>query len=217
VSIVNIDTTRTSPGDTTASSDTYHHGNLRQALLNHAVDLARAGGPQAVVLRDVQRNAGVSNSAAYRHYADRDALLAAVADHVLQRLAGRMIVAMNAVPAEGSYRRRAVARLRATGQAYIDFALSEPGLFRTAFAADAPAHDHPVDAHPFQILTDCIDNLVASGVVAPARRAGLDAAAWAAVHGLAVLLIDGPLAALDSADQQQIVDRLLDTFRDGLR
>jgi len=57
---------------------TYHHGNLREALLEHAVDLARAGGPDAVVLRDVQRAAGVSNSAAYRHYADRQGLLTAV-------------------------------------------------------------------------------------------------------------------------------------------
>ena len=54
-----------------AATDTYHHGNLRQALLDHAVELARTGGPDAVVLRDVQRMAGVSNSAAYRHYADR--------------------------------------------------------------------------------------------------------------------------------------------------
>ncbi|WP_428340971.1 TetR/AcrR family transcriptional regulator [Mycobacterium sp.] len=186
-------------------------------MLDHAVELTRAGGPQALVLRDVQRKAGVSNSAAYRHYADRDALLAAVADYALQRLAERMIVAMNAVPTAGSHRRRALARLRATGQAYIDFAQAEPGLFRTAFAADSELHDHAFSTHPYHILTGCIDDLVATGVVAPARRAGLDAAAWAAVHGLAVLLIDGLLASLDSADKQQVTDRLLDTFHDGLR
>ena len=115
------------------------------------------------MLRDVQRKAGVSNSAAYRHYADRDALLAAVADCALQCLAERMIAAMDAVPAAGSHRRRALARLRATGQAYIDFAQAEPGLFRTAFATHAQVHDHALNTHPYHILTGCIDNLVATG------------------------------------------------------
>ena len=69
------------------AADTYHHGNLRQALLEHAVELARTGGPDAVVLRDVQRMAGVSNSAAYRHYSDRGALLAAVTEYAESKLA----------------------------------------------------------------------------------------------------------------------------------
>ena len=122
-----------------AVADTYHHGNLRQALLEHAVELARTGGPDAVVLRDVQRMAGVSNSAAYRHYADRDALLAAVTDYAETRLADAMVARMNAVANRGPKARRALARLRATGQGYIDFALAEPGLFRTAFAPSGSA------------------------------------------------------------------------------
>ena len=65
------------------AADSYHHGNLRQSLLDHAVELARSGGPDAVVLRDVQRLAGVSNSAAYRHYSDRGALLAAVTEYAV--------------------------------------------------------------------------------------------------------------------------------------
>jgi AcrR family transcriptional regulator len=219
VTIVNIDKTRPSAREArkAAGHRGYHHGNLREALLEQAVELARYGGPQAVVLRDVQRNAGVSNSAAYRHYADRDTLLAAVAEYVLQRLAERMIAAMNTVPATGPHRRRAAARLRATGQAYIDFAVAEPGLFRSAFAADVPASENPSSAHPFRVLAGCIDDLVATGVVSAARRDGLDAAAWAAVHGLAVLLVDGSLSGLGTAEKQQITDRLLDTFRDGLQ
>ena len=117
-----------------AAADTYHHGNLRQALLEHAVELARAGGPEAVVLRDVQRMAGVSNSAAYRHYADRDALLAAVREYAETRLADAMVARLKAVTSRGPKAKRALARLRATGQGYIDFALAEPGMFRTAFA-----------------------------------------------------------------------------------
>src|SRR6478609_2339373 len=85
VNLVNIDgergdqlTTRRSRG----APDTYHHGNLRQALLE----------------RDVQRMAGVSNSAAYRHYADRDALLAAVTEYAEALLADAMVARLNAVP-----------------------------------------------------------------------------------------------------------------------
>lgn len=79
----------------------YHHGNLRQVLLDHAVGLAQAGGPDAVVLRDVQRAAGVSNYAAYRHYADRQALLTAVQIHGMTLLGESMTESLAAVPHRG--------------------------------------------------------------------------------------------------------------------
>lgn len=87
---------------------TYHHGNLRQALLEHAVDLARAGGPDAVVLRDVQRAAGVSNSAAYRHYADRQALLTSVQIYGMTLLGESMLEALAALPNRGAKEKRAL-------------------------------------------------------------------------------------------------------------
>lgn len=210
-----------------SAADTYHHGNLRQSLLEHAVELARTGGPQAVVLRDVQRLAGVSNSAAYRHYADRDALLAAVTQYAESRLADAMVARMNAVPTRQTKANRALGRLRATGQGYIDFALAEPGLFRTAFAhVDDPHGQHSLPAqqpkptvgehHPFQILIRCIDDLVATGMLSADRRDGLDEAAWAAVHGLSTLFLDGPLGEADPARKQLIADRLLDVIGEGL-
>lgn len=197
----------------------YHHGNLRQALLDRGVELARAGGPDAVVLRDVQRMAGVSNSAAYRHYADRQALLGAVQSYAMTRLGEAMIESLARVPDRGPRRSRALARLRATGQAYIDFALSEPGLFRTAFAPEGPQHtDDSVDPerHPFQILRGCVDDLVSTGVLTASRRDGLDEAAWAAVHGLATLLLDGPLSEVDRHRRELITDRLLGVIEDGI-
>jgi len=209
-------------------ADTYHHGNLRQALLDHAVDLARTGGPDAVVMRDVQRLAGVSNSAAYRHYSDRGALLAAVTEYAESKLADAMVARLNAVPDKGPKDKRAVARLRATGQGYIDFALAEPGLFRTAFAHIDAAHtaharypdsakDEVPEHHPFQILIRSIDDLVASGVLSPERRDGLDEGAWAAVHGLSTLFLDGPLGQVDAARKELITERLLDVIAVGLR
>ena len=71
--------------------------------------------------------------------------------------------------------------------------------------------------HPFQILVRCIDELVTTGVLSADRRDGLDEAAWAAVHGLATLFIDGPLGAADAARQQLITDRLLDVIAEGLQ
>ncbi len=208
---------------TRSSTGTYHHGDLRRALLDTAVELARGGGPDAVVMRDVQRRAGVSNAAAYRHYADRDELLAGVIAYALQRLAATMHESLSAVPERGSRKRRALAHFRATGQAYIDFALSEPGLFRTAFAAHPSSRQAvrgtetvAVEDHPFQVLRRCVDDLVETGVIAPRQRAGLDEAAWAAVHGLATLFLDGALSGLDKRHKQQITDRLLDTFQRGI-
>lgn len=208
---------------TNRSTDAYHHGDLRNALLGHAVELARAGGPDAIVMRDVQRRAGVSNAAAYRHYADRDALLAAVIGYALERLAGAMHESLDAVGDRGPRKSRALARFRATGQAYIDFALAEPGLFRTAFATHpanrADVHEDPnesPDTHPFLVLRRCVDDLVATGVVSPRKRAGLDEAAWAAVHGLATLFVDGALSGLEPEAKRQIGDRLLDAIQRGV-
>ena len=183
-------------------------------------------------MRDVQRLAGVSNSAAYRHYADRGELLTAVTEHAQTLLADAMIARIDAVPTRGPKATRALARFRATGQGYLDFALAEPGLFRTAFAhndsgdesgddaGDNEASDESVrvpEHHPFQILIRCIDDLIDTGVLAADRRDGLDEAAWASVHGLSTLLLDGPLSSLEDARKQLIIDRLLDVIADGLR
>jgi len=181
-----------------------------------------------VRLRDVQRMAGVSNSAAYRHYTDRNALHAAVTEYAETRLGEAMLARMSAVSNRGRRASRAVARFRATGQGYIDFALAEPGLFRTVFAAgdSAPEYspprssesaDHPAGNHPFDIVVRSIDDLVDTGVLSADRRDGLDEAAWAAVHGLSTLFLDGPLRSADAARKQLIADRLLDVIAVGLR
>jgi AcrR family transcriptional regulator len=104
------------------------------------VALARSGGPDAVVLREVTRSVGVVPNAAYRHFADRDALLAAVSDEAVRELAQRMAARMAQVRAGPHTPTGARLRLRAVGQAYLEFARTEPGLFDTAFAA---ADRHP--------------------------------------------------------------------------
>jgi AcrR family transcriptional regulator len=209
--------------------------DLKQNLLEHGIALAREGGPDAVSLRDVQRRAGVSNTAAYRHYAHRDALLVAISEYAAGEMAQEMERQMASAEARAgtpqpdddsveSARRRARARFRATGSAYIDFALAEPGLFAVAMHPGAhpdpkgPAPDArgPGDLGPYELLVSCVDELVTTGVLAPERRAFTDVSAWAAVHGLAVLLLDGPLTGLESDEQQAAIDRLLDLVDAGL-
>src|SRR3954469_22890277 len=101
---------------------TYRHGDLRAALLAAGLDLARDGGPDAVVLREATRRVGVSPNAAYRHFADRAALLAAVSDSAQGRVAARMEDELAAAADLAEPASRARRRLRAVGRGYLRFA-----------------------------------------------------------------------------------------------
>lgn len=205
------------------SAKRYHHGNLRAELIDAALALAREGGPEAVVLRAVSRRAGVSHNAAYRHFADRDALLQAVCERCMGALARLMEQGIAAVdPAERSL--VAVrARLRATGAAYVEFALSEPGWFRTAFAVP-PGLGYLDDGKgvgegglgPLELLGAQLDALVGAGGLPAERRPEAELAAWSAVHGLSMLLLEGPLRSLGAPERDAALTRLLDTIERGL-
>src|ERR671928_1066716 len=129
-------------GERTARRGPRPRGTVRSALVDAGLELARSGGPDAVVLREVTRMVGVVPNAAYRHFSDRDALLAAVRDEAVRELARRMAAGMNRVRPGPHTPTGARLRLRAVGEAYLEFARTEPGLFDTAFAArDHPAAD----------------------------------------------------------------------------
>jgi len=203
--------------------DTYRHGDLRRALIEAGIALARIGGPDAVVLREATRRAGVVPNAAYRHFANREALLQAVRAAALANVAA----AMEAQLARVARRRRpapdARAGLRAVGTAYLEFAQRETGLFRTAFAtagdprgAPDPAMAGPGGLNPFQILGAVLDRLVEAGVLPAARRPGAEYLAWSAVHGLALLVIEGPLRRLTPAQVHELGQRVLDMVEQGL-
>jgi AcrR family transcriptional regulator len=180
-------------------------GKVRPALVEAGVQLARSGGPGAVVLREVTRMVGVVPNAAYRHFVDRDALLAAVRDEAVRELARRMSDRMSRVRAGPHTPTGARLRLRAVGQAYLDFARTEPGLFDTAFAGTEhhPAGREDGEAGPFEHLQAALDNLVEAGLLAPARRANIEYPTWATVHGLAVLL-RGPLRPLTEPEKTRL-------------
>jgi AcrR family transcriptional regulator len=207
----------------------YHHGNLREALVEAGVELARGGGPGAVQLRAASRTAGTSHNAAYRHFADQQDLLAVVGQRCMGKLGQLMIERMGHVTARGGVR-RAQARLDAIGRAYVEFARTEPGWFRTAFSAARP-HDaaassgeraelSAVDAtpmiSPFHVLSAQLDELVEVGVLPKRRRAGAEYAAWSAVHGVSSLVLDGPLRELPEREIERAVSVVLAVVARGL-
>lgn len=220
---------RTAP-DHSGGARGYHHGNLREALVEAGVELARTGGPSAVFLRAVSRQAGVSHNAGYRHFANQEDLLAAVAERCMSRLGLLMIERSTLVTARGPVR-RARARLEAIGRAYIDFARTEPGWFRTAFSsarphtADESAHEpSPADGtptepttNPYLLLSARLDELVDVGALTPERRRGAEYGAWSAVHGLSSLLLDGPLRDLPEPEVEYAITTVLAVVNRGLQ
>ncbi|MCU1537884.1 MAG: transcriptional regulator, TetR family [Humibacillus sp.] len=213
-----------SPTPPVTSRATYHHGDLRRALLDAGTDLAREGGPAKVVLREATRRAGVSANAAYRHFVDRDALLDEVVS-IAQSLAADVIAAMmDAVPAGMPPADLSRARFRAVGIGYLRFAVQEPGLFRTAFAVPIDlSRSASADAAgaagrtPFQLLTDALDAMAAAGALPPEERPGAEILAWSAVHGLAMLALEGPLRDLPAEAVETLAPRLVRMVDLGLR
>ncbi|MCY1165365.1 hypothetical protein D9M73_52710 [compost metagenome] len=203
---------------------TYRHGDLRRALLDAGIELARSGGPDAVVLREATRRAGVAPNAAYRHFASRLALLHAVRAAALSAVALAMEAELAALPQDLPPADFARASVRAVGTGYLRFAQAETGLFRTAFAASddltepapEPARAGQSGLNPFELLSAALDRLVEAGVMPPERRPGAEFLAWSAVHGLAMLVIDGPLGPVIGPQMQQVGQRLLDMVEKGL-
>ena len=200
---------------------TYRHGDLRRALLEAGIGLARSGGPDAVVLREATRRAGVAPNAAYRHFASREALLRAVRAAALLALANAMQAELAALPDGLPPQAFARASVRAVGTGYLKFAQAESGLFRTAFAVSGPSEPNEIilgdsGPHPFALLGAALDRLVTAGLMPPERRPGAELLAWSAVHGLAMLVIDGLLGASVGPRMPEVGQRLIDMVEKGL-
>ncbi|HWA49589.1 MAG TPA: TetR/AcrR family transcriptional regulator [Dongiaceae bacterium] len=201
---------------------TYRHGDLRRALLEAGIALARIGGPDAVVLREATRQAGVVPNAAYRHFASRQDLLEAVRSAALSELAK----AMEAELEKGARKRganAATASLRAVGVGYLQFALTETGLFRTAFSTPEnlglgpnPERSGRSGLNPFELLSAALDTMAEAGQLPPERRMGAEFLAWSAVHGFAMRVIDGPLRTVPRAQIDALGQRVVEMVEKGL-
>jgi AcrR family transcriptional regulator len=185
----------------------YHHGDLRAALIDAGLQLTRAGGPEALTIREATRRVGVSPNAAYRHFADREALLQAVATAIQHRMTARM---------QSSVRRRGSTELlRAVGIGYIKFALDEPGWFAVAFFG-ADQSDETVGAPPYLALVKALDAMVDAGALPAERRDGAEWPCWSAVHGFAELALRGPLRGASRREVELLAARTVDDIIAGL-
>lgn len=202
---------------------TFRHGDLRRALLEAGMELARVGGPGAVVLREATRRVGVTPNAAYRHFASHGDLLRGVRADALARLAVGIEAEMAKVRSSKKPGQTARAMLRAVGKGYLKFALAEAGLFRTAFSVTDPV-EGDLDAakagqtglNPYQLLGLALDTMVEAGVLPAERRGGAEYLAWSAVHGFAFLILDGPLHSATEKEIESLAGRLLEMVEKGL-
>jgi AcrR family transcriptional regulator len=168
----------------------YHHGDLRSALLDAALELLEEDGGAGLSLRAVARRAGVSTAAPYRHYADREALVSAVAAVGYQDL-GQRLVAVHPEPST-------VDEVAAVAVAYVRFALERPALFRIMFEGDCDREDDERVA-AVAAVSQYVRSIV-ERAFPDADPEALATATWALVHGLAVLHLDGKLPS-DDADE----------------
>jgi AcrR family transcriptional regulator len=177
---------------TPSSARPYHHGDLRSALITAAEHLLAEQAGWSFTLREVARAAGVSHNAPYNHFADRRALLGAVAARGFEELAAALREALSDVAAADSR-----AGIEATGCAYVAFALRNPARYRLMFSGELAAFkSEPFKAageSAFAILEGLIAKGIAAGQIRPDPRGTHALAAWSLVHGLAMLLIDGKI------------------------
>jgi AcrR family transcriptional regulator len=197
--------------------DTYHHGDLRNALIDAAARLAAAGGPEAVTIRAAAREVGVTPTATYRHFTNQLDLLGAVRDRAFDGMSRAMEGYLAEIPGDGDPVEIAVRRFEASGRGYVTYALKEPGLFRTAFCR-GPEQDGPgsIQAGPYLLLSRLLDRLVEVGYSDPGLRPAAEVSAWSTVHGLSLLLLDGPLRALSPAERKEVIDRTVRMVSRGL-
>ncbi|WP_199432148.1 TetR/AcrR family transcriptional regulator [Qaidamihabitans albus] len=197
----------------------YHHGDLRNALIEAAAELAQSGGPRAVTIRAAARVVGVTPTAAYRHFAGHEELLAAAKDEAMARLTAAMDEELRLRTGIEDRVERALGNLAALGRGYLNFALAQPGLFHTAFSRAGtvlPPRDAQRADGPFGKLVDALDELVACGYLPDERRPLAEFTAWSMTHGMAMLFVDGPMreAGEDIRDEALLRSMLL--FAEGL-
>ncbi len=197
----------------------YHHGDLRNALITAASELAAKGGPESVTIRAAAREVGVTPTAAYRHFAGHEELLVAAKEAALNELTEAMYKEVAARPTSGDPVQRALARFGAIGRGYIAFARAQPGLFRTVFSPDGPMLENSPErasTSPYQLLLSGLDNLVEVGYLSADRRPMAELAAWAMVHGLATLQ-DGPLRDLPDDLRDEMIVRSMLVLAHGVK
>lgn len=170
-------------------SGSYHHGDLPQALIDAAIELLAEGGPAALTLRGAARRAGVTSAAPYKHFADKEALMVAVAEQGFVALRAAVEAAVRSGPTD------ALERFRSHGLAYVRFALEHPGHYRVMFGPEVPdkrVHPPLLQASDggLELLRTQIAECQQAGYIREGSVDEIAVLAWSVVHGVASLLID---------------------------
>jgi AcrR family transcriptional regulator len=192
-------------------ADAYQHGDLRHALIQAGLKLLAEGGARELSLRAAAQLAGVSHAAPYRHFKDKDALMAAIAEEGFRLLTRRMQEEIAAASDD------VLARLRASAVGYVSFAVEHPAHFRTIFGGAVceegkPSSLQSAGEEAFNVLR----NLIVEGIGAGRLRGDPDQlalASWSMVHGLAMLIIDRQVESALAAGiptVTEMVSRLLE-------
>ena len=185
----------------------YHHGNLRDALVEAAMELLETEGLAALSLRAVARRVGVSQTAPYRHFADKEALLAAVAAEGFRRQRETQSSHAENAASPGDY-------FRAMGQGYIAFGRAHPALLKLMFSpAIGDWSRFPELTESSKLNYEGLQKAVASALPEGSQVSVgvMAAAAWSLVHGLTVLMVDGQITAEGAgvADEAALIDQVL--------
>jgi AcrR family transcriptional regulator len=185
--------------------DTYHHGDLRRALIQEALRTMQTRGVDAVTLRNVGTNLGVSRTALYRHFSDKSALLEAVAREGFRPLRLALLEAWHTAP-------NTLEGLQAMGVAYVRFALAHPSQYRVMFGNVVDVRTTGLAEESdgaFHVLAGALAALQHRGPLRQEDTPTLARCAWAAFHGIAMLAIDGQLRNQD-ADPVALVRYAID-------
>lgn len=183
----------------TEPNKSFHHGDLRHALVEATTELIERNGPASVSLREAARVAGVSHNAPYRHFPTREALLAAVAAHGFRQLQTTFEEASAATPEN---------RMLALGQGYVRFAVAHPGLFRLMFGSGLDRQSHPELEQAAREAFGVLQRATLDGGSPSPRDTALGA--WALVHGLSHLIVDNQLTPdlHEDAASGRLLDRI---------
>jgi AcrR family transcriptional regulator len=188
-----------------AAANSYHHGNLREALIDSAELAIVEQAAEAMSLRALARNAGVSQTAPYRHFSDRNTLLAAVSERGYQRLIKALHGAIDSIEDDAERQVREAARC------YVKFAIDNPQLFKLMFGPLLqPTLTYPELHARIRECNHLVQTMLANGIRSGSFREDdiryLTNTAWAGIHGLATLVIDMP----DLFEQHIELERQMD-------
>ena len=185
----------------------YHHGDLEVALITTARKFVKKNGLESLSLRQIAHEIGVSPSAAYHYFPDRNSLLAALGFSLFEELADYQERELAKVA--GASARAAIERFRVLGRTYFEWAIREPHFFNLMFSdfclIESSVEQTREENRAYQTLIHCLDDLVEAGSMDKKLRVSAELLSWSVVHGTTSLIVSGHL---DTEDFERALDSL---------